>query len=274
MAQVADTAPWIASMSIWIERQATDYASRAGLPDTDERDLLTVLDGCVDGMIGEFAPHPQRRDAGALVFTHLYSIAQDPPEDEEGWRVPPTVLAALIAAELEFHGPLRLSARQNMLLAAEYERRGDQLRKFGLPLHTVLAYQRAVALYRIAEDVDATDRCGLQLARARTRALPFGARRLVRNFSDALCGYGYQPFLLLFWVIAQLVVFSAIAVGIVGLHRYALYMSATSFLNPVGLCDVTTLSAAAATLFAIESWFGAISMSVFFALLVGKWFRR
>jgi hypothetical protein len=33
------------------------------------------------------------------------------------------------------------------------------------------------------------------------------------------------------------------------------------------------LRAAARPLFAVESWAGTVSMSVFFALLVRKWFR-
>ncbi|MQY17698.1 hypothetical protein [Nocardia macrotermitis] len=272
---MADDPPWLTSISIWIERQARDYASKANRPDADEQELLETFEGYVDDLLGEFDPPRARRRAGVPVFAGLYRIAEKPPADEQGWRVPSVVLAALIAAELEFRGPLRLTARQNLLLATEYERRGAQLREFRLPRHAALAYQRAVALYRIAEDVDAADRCGLQLARARTSALPSGALRLVRDLSDALCGYGYRPFLLLFWVIVQLAVFTAIGIGIVGTHAYAdtLYMSVTSFLNPAGLGDVQTLGRDTEALFAIETWFGSVSMSVFFALLVRKWFR-
>ncbi|MBY8861831.1 hypothetical protein K7711_35515 [Nocardia sp. CA2R105] len=272
---MVDLPPWLASTSTWIERQATDYASKADETDRNERELLETLEGYVDDVLGEFDPPRAGRQPATLVFAHLYRSAQQPSDDEQGWQVPSAVLAALIAAEIEFRGPLRLSARQNVLLAIEYEARGAQLREFGLPEHAALAYQRAVALYRIAEDAGATDRCGLQLARARTVALPLGVRRLVRYLSDALCGYGYRPFLLLCWVIVQLGVFSAIGIGIVGPSAYAdtLYLSVTSFLNPVGLGDIAKLSTAAKPLFAIETWLGTVSMSVFFALLVRKWFR-
>ncbi|WP_067898484.1 hypothetical protein [Nocardia vaccinii] len=272
---MADLPPWLASISTWIGRQATDYASKVDQPGRDERELLETFEGYVDDLLDEFDPPRARRHAGTLVFADLYDRARRPSLDEQGWQVPSAVLAALIAAEVEFRGPLRLSARQNVLLAIEYERRGAQLRGFGLARHAALAYQRAVALYRIAEDANAADRCGLQLARARTGALPVGVRRLVRYFSDALCGYGYRPFLLLGWVIVQLVVFSTIGIGIVGSHAYGdtLYMSVTSFLNPAGLGDIAQLDGATGPLFAVETWFGTVSMSVFFALLVRKWFR-
>lgn len=272
---MVDLPSWLASATTWIERQATDYASKLEGTDRNERELLETLEGYVDDVLGEFDPPRAGRQPAALVFAHLYRSARQPSDDEQGWQVPSAVPAALIAAEIEFRGPLRLTARQNVLLAGEYERRGAQLRGFGLPEHAALAYQRAVALYRIAEDAAATDRCGLQLARARTSALPLGARRLVRYLSDALCGYGYRPFLLLGWVIAQLVVFSGIGIGIIRPPAYAdtLYMSVTSFLNPAGLGDIAQLDAAAEPLFAVEVWFGTVSMSVFFALLVRKWFR-
>lgn len=50
-------------------------------------------------------------------------------------------------------------------------------------------------------------------------------------------------------------------------------MGVTGFLNPPGPGDTQDLHGAVRVLFVIEAWTGAVSMSVFFALLVRKWFR-
>ncbi|WP_280368581.1 hypothetical protein, partial [Nocardia abscessus] len=47
----------------------------------------------------------------------------------------------------------------------------------------------------------------------------------------------------------------------------------TSFINPRGPGHTDNLRPAARPLFAVEAWTGTVSMSVFFALLVRKWFR-
>jgi hypothetical protein len=52
-----------------------------------------------------------------------------------------------------------------------------------------------------------------------------------------------------------------------------IYMGVTGFLNPPGPGDTRELPGAVRTLFVIEAWTGAVWMSVFFALLVRKWFR-
>ncbi len=272
---MADTAPWVASTSTWITRRATDYATKVDLGDQNEPALLEVLDGHVRAVLVEYDPPHGRRLAGDLVFTHLYSAAQQPAADEQGWRVPSAVFAALLAAEVEFRGPLRLSSRQNELLAEEYERLGRQLSELTMPAHAVLAYRRAAALYRIIDNVVAEDHCGLQLARARTRAISPRWQRLTRYSSDILCGYGYRPFRMLGWVVVQLVVFTALALLFAGDPHWTetVYMCATSFLNPLGPGDTSNLRAVARPLFVVESWMGTVSMSVFFALLVRKWFR-
>ncbi|WP_216897747.1 hypothetical protein [Nocardia alni] len=272
---MADIAPWVASISTWIVRRATDYATTVDRADQGERALLEIFDVHVQAVLAEYDPPNGRRYAGDLVFVHLYAAARQPIADEQGWRVPSAVFAALLAAEAEFRGPLRLSARQNTLLAEEYERLGRQLSGLAMPSHAVLAYRRAAALYRIIDDVDAEDRCGLHVARARTRAISPRWRRLTGYFSDILCGYGYRPFRMLGWVVVQLVVFTVLALLFAGDPHWTetIYMCATSFLNPLGPGDTSNLRAAARPLFVVESWAGTVSMSVFFALLVRKWFR-
>lgn len=179
-----------------------------------------------------------------------------------------------MAAEVEFRGPLRLSARQNTLLAEEYEAIGARLSEVGLATHAALAFRRAMALYRVNEDDEAEDRCGLQLARANTRGLPHGLRRWAAQGSYLLCGHGYRPSWLLGWVILQMLLFTGVAVLLGGQAvDDTVYMGVTGFLNPPGPGDTQELPGAVRTLFVVEAWTGAVSMSVFFALLVRKWFR-
>ncbi|MBU3065792.1 hypothetical protein KO481_30240 [Nocardia sp. NEAU-G5] len=270
-----DIEPWVASASTWIIRQARRYAPEVDGAGNDEPALLDTFDGHVEAVLAHFNPPVERRQTAGLVFANLYSAARKPEDDEEGWRVPSALLAAFLAAEAQFRGPLRLNTRQNALLAEEFEDLAAQLSALALPAHAARAYRRAAALYRIIEDNDAQDRCGLALSRARTRSLPRGGRKLLGQFSDVLCGYGYRPFRLLGWVGVQLVAFAVLGLALAGTPTAteAIYMAATCFLNPLGPGDTDHLHAAARPLFAIESWAGTVSMSVFFALLVRKWFR-
>ncbi|MFI5779751.1 hypothetical protein [Nocardia sp. NPDC051570] len=272
---MAELTPFVASIATRIARRAAGYAAEIDRHEGPERELLDRLNTHVEAVLAEYNPPGVRRAVEGLVFEHLYAAARDPARDEEGWRVPSALLAALVAAEVEFRGPLRLSAIQTTVLAEVYERLGAQLSTLGLLAHAVLTFRRATALYRINEDVDAEDRCGLELARARTRATPQAWRRWAGRGSYVLCGYGYRPFWLLGWVAAQLVVFTVLGLLLAGNASVTetIYMCATSFLNPLGPGDTQNLHAAARPLYAIESWAGTVSMSVFFALLVRKWFR-
>ncbi|MCM6774224.1 hypothetical protein NDR87_12150 [Nocardia sp. CDC159] len=272
---MAELSPFVASVSTRIARRAADYAAEIDRGGHPERDLLDIFNTHVEAVLAEYNPPGVRRAVEGLVFDHLYTAARHPARDEEGWRVPSALLAALVAAEVEFRGPLRLSAIQSTVLAEVYERLGPRLSRAKLPSHAVLCYRRAMALYRMNEDVDGEDRCGLELARARTRTHPRGPRRWAGHISDVLCGYGYRPFWLLGWVAAQLVIFTATGLLLAGNASTAetVYMCVTSFLNPLGPGDTQNLHAAARPLFAVESWAGTVSMSVFFALLVRKWFR-
>lgn len=270
---------FVKSASIRIRRHATDYTELLDRQRHPGRMPLGDLGTRVEAVLDEYDPPTARRKhSGTLVFPHLYAAARHPAEDEEQWRVPSAVIAALIAAEVEFRGPLKLSSRQNTLLAEEYERIGAQLAQARLDTHAALAYRRAVALYRINEDNESEDRCGLLLARAETRSLPPGLRRWAGFGSDVLCGHGYRPSWLLGWVVAQITVFTGIALALPLENENhdegdTIYLGVMSFLSPPGLDDTDELLPAGQTLFVIEGWAGVVSMSVFFALLVRKWFR-
>ncbi|MEU6561036.1 hypothetical protein [Nocardia nova] len=276
---MGEISPVVASISTGIARRAAGYTADLDDSGRTEQQLLTILDDQVEAVLTQLEEAvaqrtPSRQRHGGLTFRHLYAAARAPVPDEEGWRIPSALPAALIAAEVEFRGPLRLSARRQTLLAEVYERLGHQLIDADLPVHAALAYRRAEALYRMNEDIQGEDRCGLKLARANTRALPAGWRRWAGQLADVLCGYGYRPFLLLGWVAVQLVVFTTFGV-IVGGRSTAetVYMCVTCFLNPLGPGDTENLHAAVRPMYAVESWAGTVSMSVFFALLVRKWFR-
>ncbi|MFG1797400.1 hypothetical protein [Nocardia sp. NPDC049149] len=275
---------FVESTATRIVRRAAKYAEadyrivhrRNGTP--GEQALLDSLNVDVEAVLGRYDPPSTRRRGDSLVFTHLYAEAKDtvPPSpalDEDGHAVV-NVIAALLAAEVESRGPLRLSRTQNTLLAQVYEQLGAQLRELGLPAHAVLAYRRAASLHRLNEDMDAVDRCGLWQARARCQATPPGWRRIGPQLSDLLCGYGYKPFRLLGWIAVQLALFSvALLLFEHGSVGDTLYMSMTSYLNPMGLGDTADLAEGGRALLATESWVGTVSLSVFFALLVRRWFR-
>ncbi|MBB5911355.1 hypothetical protein BJY24_000222 [Nocardia transvalensis] len=270
-----DMQSFVASVSTRIARRAAEYAAEVDRDEVPEQAALDAFTTHVEVILTGYDPPSVRRRSDGLVFVHLYAAARHPKPDEEGWRVPSAVLAALLAAEVEFRGPLRLSTRQNALLAEEYERLGAQLWDLRLYAHAALAFRRAVALYRMNEDDDGEDRCGLRLARSRTRALPRGWRRWAGQLSYVSCGHGFRPSWLLGWVAVQLVLFTIAGLLLSGSPSPTtiVYMTATSFLNPQGQGDTAGLHAAARPLFAVESWAGVVSMSVFFALLVRKWFR-
>ncbi|MFC8380599.1 hypothetical protein [Nocardia sp. NPDC057272] len=213
------------------------------------------------------------RQSNKLRFGVLYERAPNAAPGDEAWRTP--LIAGLIAAEVEFRGPLRLSPAQNTLLAARYETLATALTRADLPAHAVRAWSGAVELHRRAKNAGAEDRCALALARARRRTAAPGWRRGVSIVSDLLCGYGYQPFRLLGWVVVQIIVCTALALLWAGNKPWTevVYLGVLTFLNPLDPANAVGMAPQARILFAAEAWLGAVSMSVFFALLVRRWFR-
>ncbi len=271
---MGEDSTFITSVSDRIDRRAADYARKMVKREKTQPDLLDWLTRFTDTVRKNLSAHIVQLPSGQsgdLLFEDMYTTALRPVPDEQEIAALAKRLAALVAAEAEFRGPVRLGEPQSAHLAKIYEGLGDLFA--GFPLVAALAYQRARTLYRMTEDVEGQDRSGLALARARTRAA-HGWRRVVGLFSDVLCGYGYRPFWLLGWVLAQLAVFTIVGIASVGASvGDTVYMCVTSFLNPIGPGDLVPLHDSARWLFAIEPWAGTVSMSVFFALLVRKWFR-
>ncbi|MFQ6327033.1 hypothetical protein ACLMAL_12960 [Nocardia sp. CWNU-33] len=275
---------FVVSMTTRIHRHAAVYAEEiidhlAGLDGRHrqprEERLLDSFNTHVETVVARYEPPGIRRRGDSLVFADLYAATREPhTDDDEHSTVPLEFLAALLAAEVEFRGPLRLSGTQNTMLAEVYERLGDCLRSAGLPGHAALAFRRAGSLHRQNEDDDDADRCGLAQARARFEALPPSWRRTGGHISDLLCGYGYQPFRLLAWMALLLVGFTLMISFITGVEVPAtFYLCLMNFLNPVGVGDTTDIGGVGQTLLVIEAYVGTVSTSVFFALLVRRWFR-
>jgi hypothetical protein len=177
---MGEISPFVASVSTRIIRRAGEYTAELDRGGRTEQAALEQFATHAEAILADYDPPSARRHSDSLVFRHLYAAARQPGPDEAGWRVPSAIPAALLAAEIEFRGPLRLSSRQNTMLAEEYEQLGAQLSAARLPGHAALAYRRGAALYRMNEDDEAEDRCGLRLARARTLALPPGPAALDR----------------------------------------------------------------------------------------------
>ncbi|WP_326312807.1 hypothetical protein [Nocardia sp. CDC153] len=280
----APSSPFVADMSMRIERHAATYAE--GVTEfleqphrlrrrATEQPLLDLFTRHTEAVVATYDPPGIRRAGDSLVFTHLYAPVLEHTATASAETLPVAVLlAALIAAEVEFRGPLRLSRTQNRLLAEAYERLGPPLVQAGLPAHAALAYRRAGSLYRIDEDTDAEDRCGLALARARRLAQPVGWKRVGGLVPDLICGYGYRPFRMLWFVACQLLVFVvAVLLRADQPPAVTVFQVLMNYLNPLGVGDTENLRVGGRAIFVIESYLGAVTMSVFFALLVRRWFR-
>ncbi|MFC6011248.1 hypothetical protein [Nocardia lasii] len=272
---------FVASKTTLIRRHADAYADeidefQRGHSSRDEYQLLDDLNHRVEQFLADYVPPSTRRVGDSLVFAPLYRDADpDLPANAGRQFSSETVLTALFAAEVEFRGPLSLSRTQSTLLAEVYEELGELLSAHGLPAHAALAYRQAYRLHTITENPRGQDRCGLHMARARTRARTPRWRRLPGVASDLLCGYGYRPFLLLAWIAAEIAVFVVVfyvASSGIGFET-ALRVCLVNFLDPADTDEFGPLGALARYTLIVESYAGIVSTSVFFALLVRQLFR-
>ena len=234
-----------------------------------ESDLLDQFEQYTGEVLDHFTP-PGVRSRDSLVFAHLYAAERDAEADDRAQAL----LVALMAADVEMRGPLQLSQNQRSRLAELFGHLGARLADEGLLRHAALAFERAAALYVGTGDHRARDRCLLEQARARRLVRDFGWAKVQDTLSLALCGFGYKPYRLLGWMAAQLVLFTAL-VWLIGGAAFGttLHLVLTGFLNPAGPDDTAALADPAGALLVLESYLGALSVSVFFALLVRRWFR-
>ncbi len=258
-----------------IKDRAERRAKSLDSPAVDESVGLNDLDKDIEALLDDTEPLIRARQSAKLRFGPLYEQVSTVRADDEPWRRRQPLIAGLIAAEVEFRGPLRLSPTQNALLATQYEKLAAALARHALPVHAVRAWTGAMELHRRAHNSDAEDRCGLALARARRATLAPGRQRGVSAAADLVCGYGYRPFRLLGWVVAQIAICTGLAVLLAGSKPLTdvVYLGILTFLNPLDPGNVTGMEPQAKVLFAVEACLGTVSMSVFFALLVRRWFR-
>ncbi|GAA3887554.1 hypothetical protein GCM10022243_60430 [Saccharothrix violaceirubra] len=271
MTALVDGADYARLLTI-VEQRAGRYAedlesvlARAGLRGEESR-LLDEFEQCVSGVLDHY-PARRRRASHELLFRPFYETRQE-SVDSERRR---TLLVALMAAEVEAQGPLRLTMAQNKDLAEILERLGVDCAAEGLWLHAAEAFERAAETHLLTNDHAARDRCLFLQTRARHRIEQRPARRAFLAFSAVTCGYGYRPYRLLWWVLVQLVAFW-LTLWLVtdALTPYNLYLAAVNYLNPAG---TEQASGAVKAVLVVESYSGALSLNVFFALLVRRWFR-
>jgi hypothetical protein len=252
----------------------------------DEKLLVNSFESTTSKLLDDYVgnlPHEPRTTA-ALVFEEIYTAARSRPAagaagdeqhtDEEDDVT--NLMAALFACEVEARGPLRLTTAQTTKMAAIAEALARDLLRRGLPRHAALAFTRAADLYQAAELQPDRDRCVLAGVRARHKARAPGLVKARETAADWLCGYGYEPYRLLGWGAVQLALFSALFVlGLGAPAPTGIYVAMMNYLNPIGVGDIASahMSGAARLPLVVEAYAGLITNSVFFALIVRRWFR-
>jgi hypothetical protein len=125
------------------------------------------------------------------------------------------------------------------------------------------------------EETAAQERCELASARVRRAALPAGLRNLGMLSADLLCGYGYLPFRMLGWILAQLVLFTFLFVFISdgSSSSTRVHAAIINFFSPLGLGDTMHYSGVDRLVLVIESFAGTLSVLVFVVLLARRFLR-
>jgi hypothetical protein len=237
-----------------------------------EQELLDVLDSYLPSLVHAFDSQvpPPRERGGNLALEKEYYEWRGTSGDADARRR--GVIRSFLATETERRAQFRLSRSQNGRMAAHFDAIGEEFLTLDMPGHAALAYQSAADLYLPLHQRSHCERSLLNRRRAQHRARPPGLPRVIESVFDALCGYGYRPLRLLAWMTLTLAVFS-VAVWLCGPAGYgrSLQGCLIDYLNPLAFGDFGThFGSSAQVLLVIESYFGSISMSVFFALLIRR----
>ncbi|HET9255725.1 MAG TPA: hypothetical protein VFO16_11045 [Pseudonocardiaceae bacterium] len=237
---------------------------------TEEAKLLDQLEVYTADILDRYRS-ARSRNRESLAFTSLYD-SQVAASAEDRHRA---LIIALMAAEVEFGGPLRLTQAQNNRLAEVFDRIGQECRAVKLLRHAALAFDRAASIYLSLGNSAKRDSCLFARSQCVRTAMKRSWTKALLTISWIVFGYGYQPYRLILWVIIQLAAFSIGLIIIRGGEQIeqSIFVCLTNYLNPIGGDDLKSLPLAAKILLVIESYSGAVSMSVFFALLVRRWFR-
>jgi hypothetical protein len=217
------------------------------------------------------------RDAASSPDSGMFDTPASEKDSEPGvLQRREDCLRALLAAETEIQGKFQLRDNANVRLGDMLENLGAQFEEIELLWHAERAYQLAAERHRQRRDLRSQDRCLLRETMVRHAAEDKGLRKVSTFFGYWLAGFGYLPFRLLIWVIGQIVVFTGL-VWLVSPWSVDLaqvtHICLLDYLNPLGLSDVASLKGPGSALLVAECYAGTISTSVFFALLVRRWFN-
>lgn len=240
------------------------------VPPQHEEMLLERLDGYLPSLVYAFdsqVPPPRERGGNLALEKEYYEWRKTSGAVDARRQA---VVRSFLATETERRGQFRLNRAQNSRIAAHFDAIGQEFVELKLPGHAAMAYQNAAELYRLLALNAKRDRSLLNGRRAQHRTRQPGRQRTREGLYDAICGYGYLPFRMLWWMVGTLLVFSLLVwmCGPAGLGR-SIHGCMINFLNPLGLSDVDgDFGSAAAVLLTVESYLGSLSMAIFFALLV------
>ncbi|MET1073411.1 MAG: hypothetical protein ABWY11_12260, partial [Umezawaea sp.] len=135
-----------------VEQRAGRYAdevelvlNQGGLRD-EEAELLDEFEQYVSNVLDEYPS--RRRKSHQLIFRSLYERRPETVPSERRR----TLLVALMAAEVEAQGPLRLTLRQNKDLAEILERLGSDCAAEKMMMHAAEAFERAAEIHLLTND--------------------------------------------------------------------------------------------------------------------------
>jgi hypothetical protein len=233
---------------------------------TKEADLLDKFERYTADVLDRYwQAWPRNRES--LAFASLYEPqAAGSVHDRDR-----ALITALMAADVESRGPFRLTQAQNNRLAAVFERIGKECQLKKLFRHAALAFDSAADIYLLLGKDGVRDRCLFARKQCIRKAMKPSWVKVRTTIAWVSCGYGYQPYRLMLWMAVQIAVFS-ILFDLTGPESIwsSIYMCLVNYLDPL---DTEKLSTMAKAVLVTESYVGLVSLSVFFALLVRRWFR-
>ena len=267
----------------------------------DEASFLERFEISLDRALDRYHPHLDFLREMRLAFQAIYDDAAAPAEDADADEAVggnedaggagqnaadpgaaedrrAALLAATLAGLVEATSPLRLPRKSKERLAGVLQAAGGSLRRDGLPLHAAKALDQAATLFgELAKHKDEDD-CRYEAADARRVAMPRGWPRRFQGLSRAFVGYSHRPFRLLRLIGAEVLVSCLTLEALPADHaesRYqTLFVGLQNLINPMGVGDSANIQHSAWILLTAESYLGAISTDVFFALLISKWWRK
>lgn len=247
------------------------YRDRTDENELTEEGLLELLDSYLPPLVYSFdsqVPPPRERGGDLALEKEFYEWRDATTDDLEARRA--AVIRSFLATETERRGQFQLSRSQNGRIAVHLDAIGEEFLALQMPGHAAQAFQVAADLHALLHQNASRKRSLLNWRRARHQTRPRDVSRFLDGLYDATCGYGYRPFRMLGWMALALTVFS-VAVWLSGPAGYttSLHACLIDFLNPLAFGDLGgSFNGPPQVLLVVESYFGSISMAIFFAFLI------